>query len=69
MEASGIQGTEWVDFIRGGAYEKWEGSNRRVGSGAPHPKTSPAATGVNSEKKFYVDIGITIMVQVDNSSK
>ena len=45
VEASGIQGTEWVDFIRGGAYEKWERSEKEGwGLVSPHPNTSQATT-------------------------
>lgn len=49
MKASGIQGTEWVDYIRGGAYEKWvtkidAGSTLASLAPPPHPKTSLAAT-------------------------
>lgn len=29
VEASGIQGMEWVDSIRGVVYEKWEGSKMK----------------------------------------
>lgn len=41
-EASGIQGTEWLDSIRGGVYEKWGGQKGGSGSAVPHPRTSPA---------------------------
>ena len=36
-EASGMQGTEWVDSIRGVAYEKWEGPNVEGRGLAPPP--------------------------------